>query len=1023
MRPPFAGLLLLLAVGDCRLWGQPAGVVPIPLPVVVSTGKAVPGANLQIRFTLARPLALTQGRVEIRTDLKVAGYPASVNIFGSDGGQGGEFEFFGYTTPADLKIRFGGSGVGTLPGQPFVVVTLPLLSTLPQGPLPFPVISSTTPWRDLAGYYYQPQFVTPPNLQISSGIAINGVTPGGGLLPPSFKVQITGQGFTPATRISAEGVGMLSTAFRSSQLIELEIDGPVDLTGRRFVAQTETGEQCDFYSGLAKGVQSAATGTQLILSQQSFIRSELGSGDWAVQNASPNPVNVTLNQYTTTHSGSYSTSAKLILQPWESISHQFGPALQTTASFVAEQPVRSSGQAVGTAPLAAAWPDGNPACSQDSYRAPLCWVMVQGATPETRRLSVTAIPATPLQISAPAWITASCSAPSCLDGQLTITANPAGLAPGDYPTNIQITAEDPRYVPLTVSLTFRVAESVISFRNPPPYLFFTAKDSDPPPPPVGLDVVATVDGTPFTVELGDPPYPTPPGLLVSPLQGVTPATIYVTVDPAKGNAGSKIKVRGPSNTIVELVRSNVVPSRPKAAYLTTPKPLWLLAGDPPPSPVFLDYVYSTCFGPCPDFQDSVVTVTTDNGIDWLRIASSDPTKFQFSFAVDPSALAPGTYRGTVTVQSPSHSDYAPAAASVVLHLLAGAPDLHFTPPEVNLVLHPEYPYGSALVVAGSDGSGAIPLAPVSVSTEDRIPWLIAGLDYSLNDDRLSVNVLPAGIDLPPGVYHGTVVVASPPGSSATYRLPVTLTVVPGVAWESPPGPPLPISLANSASQLVTSVAAGELLSIHGLQLGPHNALAAVAGSDGFVPSQLGGTRVLFDGVAAPILYVSDFQINVAVPYEVSGKSSTLVTVESNGLRAFTRIPVRFAAPGVFTTESTGIGQATAFNEDGGPNNATRPAGRKSVIRVLVTGLGQTTPRSITGAIETGQREVPILPITATIGGLDAPVRGVAPVLGQIAGLMQVDLVVPEGVVPGPAVPLVVLAGNIGSQTAATVAVK
>ena len=52
-----------------------------------------------------------------------------------------------------------------------------------------------------------------------------------------------------------------------------------------------------------------------------------------------------------------------------------------------------------------------------------------------------------------------------------------------------------------------------------------------------------------------------------------------------------------------------------------------------------------------------------------------------------------------------------------------------------------------------------------------------------------------------------------------------------------------------------------------------------------------------------------------------------------------------------------------------------------------------------------------LPVTVTIGGIDAPVvfQGLAP---NFVGLYQVNVVVPAGVAPGDAVPLVLTQNGI-----------
>jgi uncharacterized protein (TIGR03437 family) len=63
------------------------------------------------------------------------------------------------------------------------------------------------------------------------------------------------------------------------------------------------------------------------------------------------------------------------------------------------------------------------------------------------------------------------------------------------------------------------------------------------------------------------------------------------------------------------------------------------------------------------------------------------------------------------------------------------------------------------------------------------------------------------------------------------------------------------------------VTPGEIISIFGTNFGPATGLTASIGTEQTgLPTQLGGVQVLFDGVAAPLLYASSNQINAIVPF-------------------------------------------------------------------------------------------------------------------------------------------------------------
>jgi uncharacterized protein (TIGR03437 family) len=65
----------------------------------------------------------------------------------------------------------------------------------------------------------------------------------------------------------------------------------------------------------------------------------------------------------------------------------------------------------------------------------------------------------------------------------------------------------------------------------------------------------------------------------------------------------------------------------------------------------------------------------------------------------------------------------------------------------------------------------------------------------------------------------------------------------------------------------------------------------------------------------------------------------------------------------------------------------------------------------------------VLPVTVTIGGMGAAVRYAGSAPGEIAGLLQVNAVIPQGVGPGSAVPVTLKIGENASQAGVTMAVK
>ena len=193
---------------------------------------------------------------------------------------------------------------------------------------------------------------------------------------------------------------------------------------------------------------------------------------------------------------------------------------------------------------------------------------------------------------------------------------------------------------------------------------------------------------------------------------------------------------------------------------------------------------------------------------------------------------------------------------------------------------------------------------------------------------------------------------------------------------------------------------------------------------GNLPTIIGATQVLINGKPAPLLYVSANQINAIVPYEVGASGTATIQVVSNGLpSASWGVPVAPSAPSMFAADSTGVGQAAVLNQDNSLNGSSNPAGAGSVIQIFATGGGQTVPASVTGTLAGNSLDTTALPVTVTIRGADAPVtyHGSAP--GEVAGVLQVNAVVPPGITPGPAVPILITVGGNQSQSGATIAVE
>ncbi len=222
------------------------------------------------------------------------------------------------------------------------------------------------------------------------------------------------------------------------------------------------------------------------------------------------------------------------------------------------------------------------------------------------------------------------------------------------------------------------------------------------------------------------------------------------------------------------------------------------------------------------------------------------------------------------------------------------------------------------------------------------------------------------------------------------------------------------AVANAASSAQGGIAPGEIVAIFGAGIGP-SALT----------TQTAGETVTFNGVAAPLLYISSGVVGAIAPYELANATAADIAVTYQGnTSVITTVPVVNTAPGIFTANSTGSGQAAAVNQDGSLNSASNPAKVGSFVSLYATGEGQTTPNGVDGKIASGTvLPAPVARVTVTIGGQSALVTyaGAAPT--QIAGLMQINAQIPAGIPVGNAVPVTVQVGTTAAQTGVTIAVQ
>ncbi len=207
----------------------------------------------------------------------------------------------------------------------------------------------------------------------------------------------------------------------------------------------------------------------------------------------------------------------------------------------------------------------------------------------------------------------------------------------------------------------------------------------------------------------------------------------------------------------------------------------------------------------------------------------------------------------------------------------------------------------------------------------------------------------------------------------------------------------------------TPLAPGGIIAIYGSSLADD--IVPAPANQFPLPTTLGNASVIIGGQAVPLLFVSPGQINAVVPFGLNTNTTQSLLIQRD-LALSPPLPINIAdgQPAAFLDPSEipyiydYRGTAPAFQV-----TPSKPAQAGDVLLIYCAGLGVTNPPGVNGAASPGSPTAN--PVTATIGGQNATVQ----YAGQVAtlvGLYQVNLVMPAGVTPGNAVPvLLTVAGQ------------
>lgn len=497
-------------------------------------------------------------------------------------------------------------------------------------------------------------------------------------------------------------------------------------------------------------------------------------------------------------------------------------------------------------------------------------------------------------------------------------------------------------------------------------------------------------------------------LTVAPETGNLPAAMTVRVNPTSLSVGTyqsiiNFSATGVANPLKISVTLVVVNSLPTLTLSTSA----LSFNSPPAQPAPQTFRLTTTGGPVPfnvAAGSSWLSVTPNTGV----VLPGAP--ITISVQADSTALSASAtaYSGKITITAtgvPASNKTQIVTCTFLVNALA--PTITSIWPAGVLVNTP-----AATVTLRGTGFYSASVVMIGGQT---LPTTVIGTT------AVQVTIPPVLLTTP-GTLNFFVTNPPPGGSSPTVAFQVTAT-------------PMVQITTNAASGAGGSVSPGEIVTMYGQGIGPVTSYSMQdANNDGFVDSTLGGYTVTIDGFPAPVLYLSQDQVTVQIPYEASQGSGKIIQITNGTATATGTLTVVPMVPGIFSLDGSGAGQTAALNfsatnQTYSLNGASSPAHAGDTIIFYMTGEGDWAANVIpvrTGflipASLTPLPQISPLP-TVTIGGQTATVTYAGPVLGSLIGILQVNATVPAGSATGASVAMSVAIGTANAQSGITLVVK
>ena len=416
--------------------------------------------------------------------------------------------------------------------------------------------------------------------------------------------------------------------------------------------------------------------------------------------------------------------------------------------------------------------------------------------------------------------------------------------------------------------------------------------------------------------------------------------------------------------------------------------------------------------------------TTVTGGSWLSVGSSGGvTPAQALVNASSSALAGGTYSGTITITAPGAIN---SGVTVPVNLIVSN--------QTNIVAAPAgvvftFPLGSSQTLLQrtinlSTTNGTI--VPISVTTDSQTGRLTVSTNSSTTPAVITVSVNPVGLTA--GVYPGTVFVNSSGASNSPLNLPITLIVTGGTGggtaqlalnpvslnfFGQPNGTPpqqRTVQVTSTGSAISYSVSTNQAW----LQAAPSSGTTPGAITVGVNPSGLGaGTytgnvtvvggastvnlAVTFEVTNNPLLQLSqqfvtyNYQTGQALPSprpilvttsNGSSLTATVTVTTSSGGNWLLASPASLQTPGAFAlslanniVSTLAVGTYTGTVTVNAPGAANANATINVTLNVSASPLltMSTTPLTFNAQFNGNQPPAQARQITATSGALSVTV--------------------------------------------------